>query len=234
MFFRAAAVLLLTTFAASGQSAGTLAKGFFQREKAIWTSPFRMDGKKAATLALGAAAISAVVLADVKISRQLPRNGDFQDWGVKASRLGGAYGLIGITGGILATGALRGDSKLRNTGVDAAEAFAHAALVTYGLKFLAARERPNFGSGRGHFFSGHDQAARGDNSFPSGHSMGVWAVATVISKRYGNHKIVPWLAYSFAGMVSVARVAAQRHFVSDVVVGAAAGYGIGSLVTARR
>lgn len=234
MWFRSVGVLILLAVSACAQSAGTLAKGFFLREKAIWTSPFRMDGKKAATLAVGAAAISAVVLADVKISRQLPRNGNFQDWGVKTSRVGGAYGLIGITGSILAAGALRGDSKLRNTGVDAAEAFAHAALVTYGLKLLAARERPNLGSGRGHFFSGYDQAARGDNSFPSGHSMGAWAVATVISKRYRDHKAVPWIAYSVAGLVSVARVAAQRHFAADVLVGAAAGYGIGTLVTSHR
>lgn len=49
-------------------------------------------------------------------------------------------------------------------------------------------------------------------------------MATVIAKRYHNHKWVPWLAYGFATTVGLSRVSTLAHFPSDIFLGGALGY----------
>ena len=218
---------------AQAETAGEFSRGFFQREKAVWTSPLKLDGKKAAWLAVAGAGVAGLVLNDVRFSGSLPKGGSVQRWGVRTSRIGSSYGLLAMSGGLFAAGALAKDSQLKQTGLVAGEAAVHAFVVTFGLKLAAARERPNTGSGRGHFFSGLDEAAKGENSFPSGHSLAAWAVASAVSHQYRDKKYVPWIVYGLATTASMARVTAQRHYLSDVVVGAGIGYVIGSYVSRK-
>jgi membrane-associated phospholipid phosphatase len=66
------------------------------------------------------------------------------------------------------------------------------------------------------------------NSFPSGHTAQAFVAATFLHKEYG--KDHPWYsvaAYSTATTVGVLRVLNNRHWVSDVLVGA----GVGILAT---
>lgn len=212
------------------QGAAQTVKEFAAAEKAIWTSPFRLNAKKAAWLAGGAAVITGLVLSDVDFSAKLPRNGTLQSFGTITSRFGSSYGLLATTAGLY----LAGDQRLKKSSLVMGEAAVHAFVVTYALKTLAARERPNLGSGRGHFFSGYDQAATGENSFPSGHAMAGWAAAAAISRQYPDKKWVPWVAYGLASTVSVARVASQRHYAGDVVAGAGIGYVLGRYVAGHR
>jgi membrane-associated phospholipid phosphatase len=68
----------------------------------------------------------------------------------------------------------------------------------------------------------------GHSSFPSGHTAQAFAAATILSEEYGRrYKWVPFLAYGMASSVGVLRVMNNRHFISDVLVGA----GIGILST---
>lgn len=65
-------------------------------------------------------------------------------------------------------------------------------------------------------------------SFPSGHTATVFMMATMLSKEYG-HKS-PWIsvgAYTVAAATGLSRIANNRHWMSDVMVGA----GIGILST---
>jgi hypothetical protein len=225
--------LLLSSFALQlpAQTAGETAMGFFSREKAIWTSPLRMDRKQVGWLLLAGAGTAGLIAVDREIAEGLPRSKGQLDFGRRFSRVGGSYGLLAISGGVFAAGAIRKDTKLRRVGLASGEAAVHAFVVTYVLKLAGTRERPFLGSGKGNFFSGWDQVKKGDNSFPSGHSMGAWAVASTISHQYRDKKYVPWLAYGVAGAMSFSRMAAERHYVSDVVVGAGLGYLIGRFVS---
>ena len=65
-----------------------------------------------------------------------------------------------------------------------------------------------------------------DSSFPSGHTIAAFAVATVIARRYKDHRWVPWVAYGVAGAIGFSRVTLQSHFPADVFLGAALGYSI--------
>jgi membrane-associated phospholipid phosphatase len=96
-------------------------------------------------------------------------------------------------------------------------------IVVSVLKPIAGRNRPNSVNGKGEFFDG-------GASFPSGHAISVWSLASVISYEYGHTKIVPIIACSLAAVVSVARFTAQQHFASDIVAGGAMGWFIGRYV----
>jgi membrane-associated phospholipid phosphatase len=71
-----------------------------------------------------------------------------------------------------------------------------------------------------------------DKSFPSGHTSASFAAAATLHKRYGWKYGVP--AYAVASFVGGARVAADKHFVHDVVAGAALGTAGGWFLTRRR
>ena len=91
------------------------------------------------------------------------------------------------------------------------------------LKAITQRPRPNNDNGSAEFFDGGD-------SFPSGHSITAWALAAVIANEYHHHRLVQIGAYGLAALVSMSRFTGRNHFLSDVLIGSAMGYGIGRYV----
>jgi membrane-associated phospholipid phosphatase len=82
------------------------------------------------------------------------------------------------------------------------------------IKFAVGRERPD-GSNR--------------QSFPSGHSAITFAAAAVIQRHLGwRHSVI---AYGVASYVAASRLHDNRHYLSDVVFGAAVGSIAGRTVT---
>lgn len=62
------------------------------------------------------------------------------------------------------------------------------------------------------------------NSFPSGHTAQAFAAATFLSEEYKDRfRWMPYAAYSVATGVGMMRMANNRHYVSDVLVGAGLG-----------
>ena len=91
-----------------------------------------------------------------------------------------------------------------------ADALFSATIITEGLKRITRERRP-------------DSSAR--DSFPSGHVTAAFAVATMQS-HYHPRQAPYW--YLGAALISESRVQLNRHYLHDVVAGAAVGY-----VTAR-
>ena len=91
-----------------------------------------------------------------------------------------------------------------------ADAFAviMMAAVVNGLKYSINRTRPN---GR-------------NASFPSGHTATAFTGATLLAHEYGHRSVwIPIAGYALATTTGVMRVLNNRHYVSDVIVGAAVG-----------
>ncbi|MEO7175787.1 MAG: phosphatase PAP2 family protein [Saprospiraceae bacterium] len=64
----------------------------------------------------------------------------------------------------------------------------------------------------------------GHNSFPSGHTAQAFAAATFLSEEYKDQfKWIPYLAYGTASSVGLLRMAKNKHYISDVLVGAGLG-----------
>lgn len=61
-------------------------------------------------------------------------------------------------------------------------------------------------------------------SFPSSHAAQAFLAATFLSQEYGQKiKWIPYAAYSVASSVALLRMANNRHYVGDVLVGAGIG-----------
>lgn len=111
----------------------------------------------------------------------------------------------------------------------ASEALLNAGIWVGILKLATARSRPNQAE-PGTFFQ---YGSKGSASFPSGHALGAFSVASVFAERYRDKKWVPWFSYGVATLIGASRLALGRHFPSDVIVGAVLGDSIGRGVVAR-
>ncbi|MEA1086342.1 phosphatase PAP2 family protein [Sphingomonas sp. CD22] len=100
--------------------------------------------------------------------------------------------------------------------LQAAGSMAAAGGATFVMKELIDERRPD----------GSD-----DRSFPSGHTSLSFAAAVSLEKRYGWRAGVPALVVT--SFVGLARVQASKHYVHDVLAGAAIGSVSGWLLTSR-
>jgi membrane-associated phospholipid phosphatase len=121
------------------------------------------------------------------------------------------------------------DAYTRKTGLLAAEALADVTVLDLVMKGVTRRLRPSdippYGNFSDTFFKKNKSPF--SSSFPSGHSISAFAVATVIAGRYGKrHRWVPFVAYGVAGVIGFSRITNQAHFPSDVFLGAALGYAV--------
>ena len=142
---------------------------------------------------------------------------------------GNGWMVLGVMG-LYGTGYLLENEKLRLLGLHSAEAAGYAGSLTVALKILLGRRRPY--GGENPFYFKPFQIDNLYNSLPSGHTTVAFAVSTVLAKSCSNRfwKVF-W--YSAAAFVAASRVYHNQHWVSDVFLGGAIGYSVGSFVTRR-
>jgi hypothetical protein len=192
-------------------------------QKRIWTSPFHFHARDTAWLLPLAATTGVLIGSD-------PHSMVREHSSTKAVNLssnisnGGLAGIISLPALMYAYGSLQGSPRARETGLLSGEALINSFAVDEALKFVFGRQRPTLTDGGNKFFSSFSNA-----SFPSGHSILSWTVASVISHEYPG-SLTSIAAYGIATAVSISRVTSRQHFPSDVVVGAALGWLIGRQV----
>ncbi|HEY6351178.1 MAG TPA: capsule assembly Wzi family protein [Candidatus Angelobacter sp.] len=192
-------------------------------QKRIWTSPFHLHARDSAWL-LPLAATTGVLIGSDRHSMARERSTtNAVNLSTNISN-GGLAALISLPAVMYTFGSLQGSPKARETGLLSGEALVNSLIVDEALKAVFERQRPTLTDGSGHFFQTFSNA-----SFPSGHSILSWTVASVISHEYPGG-LTSILAYGVATAVSVSRVTARQHFPADVVVGAALGWLIGRQV----
>jgi membrane-associated phospholipid phosphatase len=128
-----------------------------------------------------------------------------------------------VTAAFYLAGVFTDNAKARETGLLGAQALVDGLVVFEVLKLATERQRPLVDGGHGQFFHSGD-------SFPSGHTMAAFALASVVAHEYRNKKIVPVIAYGLASLVGAARFSARQHFASDVLAAGAMGWFIGTYV----
>jgi membrane-associated phospholipid phosphatase len=206
-------------------------------QKKIWTSPSQLSKKKyliPVIAVLGATA--ALIALDPHAAPSFRNSDDLRGFNNAFSGNNTAYGTIAVPAVMYATSFALRDSKMRNTALLAAEAVAGSEMLATVLKDATNRTRPAGVPVNGNysdtwFESGNALNSRG--GFPSGHTIAAFSVATVVARRYRNHRWVPYVAYGLAGAVAFSRVSLSAHFVSDVFVGGALGYSISRFVVLR-
>ena len=198
-------------------------KNVLRDQKVIWTSLLHLherDGRWLAPIGLGAAALIAT---DQQTGDEMAESTSQLNASRIVSYAGSTYGVGAVAGAFYVAGRAGHNPRARETGVLGAEALLDSAIVVTALKEITQRTRPSGGRSRSDFFDG-------GSSFPSGHSIEAWSLATVIANEYHDHLPVQIAAYGIASAVSVSRFTGQKHYLSDVLVGSAMGYGIGRYV----
>lgn len=125
-----------------------------------------------------------------------------------------------LTGGLYVGGLIAGNEKIRTTGRLVGESLLLAGIITTLGKSVVGRSRPFRNEGAGTFspFSIDDSRL----SFPSGHSTVVFAMAAALSISIDLWYVSAAL-YSAAALTGIARMYYDRHWLSDVCMGAAIG-----------
>jgi len=195
----------------------------------LWSSPSRVRPKDAFWLVPFAAATVIALRTDSDTSQDLGFNPQRINLSNKLSDLGSGYATVGFGAALWSIGTLTHHDHFAETGRLGLEAIADAFLIDEAMKLATNRQRPyeNLVE-RGQFWE-HGTQGIANSSFPSGHAITTWALARVVAGEYPNR----WIqlgAYSVATVVSIARVASQNHFPSDVLVGGTLGYLIGGYV----
>jgi membrane-associated phospholipid phosphatase len=132
-----------------------------------------------------------------------------------------------LTLGTLGVGLLAKDAGITRTGAQLAASGALAAASFGLLKVVTGRSRPDVGQGAYDF---HPFA--GGGSFPSGHSAMAFALATTLGDASHSTWVTAGL-YVIATGTAWSRVYDERHWPSDVFLGAALGVTSAKLVNGR-
>jgi len=198
-------------------------KNVLRDQKAIWTSPFHLHREDAKWMAPFGIGSMALITTDRITGDEIAES----DRQVKASRIisygGSVYGAGAVVATFYLVGRTKNNARAKETGILSAEASIDGFIVSNALKGVSQRGRPLSGRDRSEFFDG-------GSSFPSGHSIQAWSVATIIANEYHDHRAVQVAAYAAATAVGLSRFTGHQHYLSDVLVGSALGYGIGQYV----
>jgi membrane-associated phospholipid phosphatase len=182
-------------------------------------APLGGDMKRLATrdtalwLALGAGAAFAAHPSDRQVTTTLATSAPVEDALDAGSVIGNGVVQVGAALGTYVVGRVAGKPGLAHVGADLVRVQIVDAAMVQGIKFMAGRTRPD--------------GTR--YSFPSGHTSSAFATATVLQRHYGWKAGLP--AYALAAYVGGSRLAENRHYLSDVLFGAALGVVAGRAVT---
>jgi hypothetical protein len=195
-------------------------KRTLEDQKELYRAPFKPSNIKWDALVLGGTA--ALLVSDRHIEKHIG-NDHFTFY--QATSDVAIAGLSATLGGVWIWG-IKGDHPhAKETGELELETLVNTFLIYTPMQLLGARQRPGEGTGNGDFWKHHNI----NTSFPGGHAMFTFAMATVVSHEY-SQKWVQALAYSAATIVTVTRFMARDHWSSDMFIGSALGIGIGAHV----
>jgi len=200
-------------------------------QKDLWLFPTQLARGKHWVPTVAIVGVTAALIATDPHDEPYFRNhSTFEETSEIFSTSNTAIVEFGLPAVVYATGVLRHDSYTTQTAMLAAEAYFDSAIPHVVMKLVSRRVRPsavppnqNFSDT---FFRSHVGILGKGSSFPSGHAAAAFAIGTVMARRYGRHKWVPWVSYGLAAAISFSRVPDMAHFPSDVFFGAALGYTI--------
>jgi membrane-associated phospholipid phosphatase len=133
--------------------------------------------------------------------------------------IGQTYTVLGASAAAYIYGRVTSSPRVQHLGMDELEALALAEGIVQGAKYIIRRDRP----------LNADGSPQSGYAMPSGHATVTFAAATVLQQHLGYKAGIP--TYLVASYVAASRLHDNRHYLSDVVMGAATGIIIGRSVT---
>jgi len=208
-------------------------------QKQIWLFPVSVAHGHHLLPVLAAAGVTAGFMAvDEHNAKYFRSTQAFAGFDKVFSSSNSALGMEIFPAAFYAIGLARKDSYAQHTVLLAGEAVLDSEILTSVIKDVDRRLRPASVPPGGDFSHSWFQESRGSylggvGSFPSGHAIAAFSIATVFAERYPNPRWHVWLAYGLASLIGFSRLSLQSHFSSDVFAGAALGFSIAHFVVLR-
>jgi membrane-associated phospholipid phosphatase len=202
------------------------------------TKPFHMRSKDWKAFGIAAVAIGGLSLTDESIQRSVlklrNRNPSLHRVSHFVTNTGGPYEVITLTA-LTAYGLVFKKEKLKTSAILSSQSYLMSNIITSILKVATGRQRPYhynpdeveaepkfFGPFHEKFTD--PQGKKIGSSFPSGHTAGAFAAATVFAMEYRDRPLVKIIAYTSASLIGLSRITENKHWFSDVLTGAVLGY----------
>ncbi len=141
---------------------------------------------------------------------------EVQDWIRIANRFGGGMNPVMVIGFFLLAGLAFTEKRWVRYAIRMTLAGAAGGAIVQIMKYLIGRTRPEL------WFGAFHHARASASSFPSGHTVGAFALAGVLIFS-AESKTLRVVAALLAFAVALSRVLAFRHWTSDVAASAAIG-----------
>jgi membrane-associated phospholipid phosphatase len=249
-YFLAGLLCLAVAYSAAGQtgleSSATerpiswtrLAPNIASDQRQIWLFPARVAHGRHWKAVLAVTAVTASLIAlDPVDDTYFRRTTDFRHFNAVFSGQNTALATATFPAAFYVAGLAGKDTYARSTALLAGMAVLDSELVTLVMKNVDRRLRPvaipSHGELDDTWFKDKGVSLGGAGSFPSGHTIAAFSIATVFARRYSSHRWVPYAAYGLAGVIGFSRVSLLSHFPSDVFMGAALGYSISRFAVLR-
>ncbi|MCU7547669.1 phosphatase PAP2 family protein [Chitinophagaceae bacterium LB-8] len=203
---------------------GTYLKSYWTDFKYAATTPLHWKGRDWAKFAtiIGGTGIIMLTLDEPVQEMMLRNQNEVFD---KASEilypLGNRFPPF-LLAGMYATSIITHNRRMEHASLSVAKSLAISTVFYIAAKSVIRRQRPTRTDDPFDFappFTGEEYT-----SFPSGHTNTAFAVATAFSLEYNNKKWVPWVAYALASLTAISRLYDNRHWLSDIVIGASIGH----------
>lgn len=202
------------------------------------TKPFHMTSKDWRNFGAYALVTGGLFFADEPLQRfaldMRNKNPGMTKFSRFVTNTGGPYeaitlGLMGSYGWVFK------NEKVKTTTLLASQAYITSLVIHQVIKVVAGRQRPYFYNPntveaepafRGPFHNVFIDAGgrKIGSSFPSGHTTGAFSAATVFAMEYKDRPWVKFLAYGSATLIGLSRITENKHWITDVLSGAALGY----------
>ncbi|MBU6392368.1 MAG: phosphatase PAP2 family protein [Planctomycetota bacterium] len=232
IFFNAVSILLLLVFA--GNLLADEDYSFFRNIgedfKYLVSFPTRLNNE-GALVTLGFIGAGGAILAstDGKLKNYVQdhRTSKLDDISPSVGKIGHPFADLGFLAVYGGSGYLMKNEKMQETALLSFESFVVSNLIGGALKVGAGRARPIVGKGSAKF----SPLSTDENhtSFPSEHTLNAFSIASVFADEYDN-PLVAVSAYSVASLVAMQRIYENKHWATDVFVGALIGTFVGKSV----
>lgn len=189
----------------------------------IATSPMRWQKKDWLHLSILAGTAGGLMLLDKDIKKialhnQNPFSGSIAN---VAEPLGSIYGLAAFPA-IYLTGWAIKNPHIESIGLRGGKAMAISSAICFTGKNIIRRQRPDRATSPFNYAPPFSKVKY--TSFPSAHSCIAFTLATAFAMEFPDKKWIAPVAYSIASLTAVSRVYHNRHWASDVLIGAALGH----------
>ncbi len=187
-----------------------------QDQKFLFRGPFEKHNLKWDFVIL--AGTGAFLAADRHIENNISHSHFTVYQAISDTALGG---LAGSLLGIYIYGAKTEHHHARETGALELETLVNTFIIYAPMQLIAGRQRPDEGNNHGDFLKHHAL----NTSFPGGHAMFTWAMASVLADEYPK-PWARWMSYGAAFTVTFTRFMARDHWASDMFLGTGLGIAI--------